>query len=94
MTTTTGTITAANTAQWTGVDPNTASTRLTLSNTSNDVLVFAANGSLASMTNGVVVAAGQGIVFDKSAPNGLPIPSGGLSVWGPKAGLSYSIVTT
>jgi hypothetical protein len=94
VTTTNGTIAAASTAQWTGVDPTTATTRLTLSNTSGDVLVFAGNGSPASMTNGVVVAAGQTIVFDKTAINGLPAPTGPLSVWGPKAGLSYSVTVT
>jgi hypothetical protein len=94
MTTTNGTITTAGVGQWANVDPNTAVSTMALSNTSSDTLIFAANGSLASPTNGFIVAPGASALFTKGAIDGPRYPTGPLSVWGPSRGQSYSIVIT
>jgi hypothetical protein len=94
MTTVNGTIAADGAAQWVALDPTTATHLLTLANNSNDQIVFAYDGAPASLTHGVIVAAGALLSFTPGQTSGLTFPWGPISVWGPTKGQAFSVAVT
>ncbi len=91
MTTASGTTPASLAATWIALDPTTATKLLTLTNNSTDQLVFAWNGSPASLTNGVIVVPGAPLTFVPGSPSSFAYPSGPLSVWGARQGQAWSV---
>jgi hypothetical protein len=94
MSVTINSITTANQGQFVPVNPNTAEASITFTNLSNDIVVVAYDGQLASYSHGYRIAPGGNITIScaaAAAGNGLAFPAGPISFWGPAAGQAFSV---